>query len=71
MLSVKEPCSKVKVQVSSYPEILGVKIKAWTDRQGFGRLELPEFVDSPHMKVARSALRTGRVYFSVLISVRG
>jgi hypothetical protein len=55
VLSVKEPSSKVKVQVTSYPEILGVKIKVWTDRQGFGRLELPEFVDSQHMKVARSA----------------
>jgi hypothetical protein len=51
-----------------------VKVKLSRYRPG-GVLEVPEFLDNRHMKVARfSALRTGRLYpqkgFLILISVR-
>jgi len=45
--------------------------------EGFGRWRLPEFLDSPHIKVVSLlSLRTGRLYppqeiFLVLIAVRG
>jgi len=36
-----------------------------------GVLRLPEFLDNRYLKVAMSALRPGRLYALVLISVRG
>jgi hypothetical protein len=57
----------------------GIPLQAWTFRKGSGRLRLPEFLDSWHMKVERlSALHTDHIYSPprtqeiplVLISVR-
>jgi len=35
-----------------------IPVQAWTFPEGFRRLGLPEFLDSQHMKVLRSALCT-------------
>ena len=37
-------------------------VEDWKNIYGYMRLRLPLFLDNRHMKVARSALRTGRLY---------
>jgi hypothetical protein len=39
-----------------------IPLQAWTGPWGSSRLKFPEFLDNKHMKVVRSALRTGRLY---------
>jgi hypothetical protein len=39
-----------------------IPIQAWTGHFGSRKLRLPEFLDNRHMKAARLALRTGRLY---------
>ena len=52
-----------------------IPVQAWTGRKDSRRLRFPGDTDSWNMKVARSALRTGRFYRQenslVLISVTG
>ena len=41
----------------------GITVQPWTGPEGSGRLMLPEFLDSQHLKVVRlSAPRAGRLY---------
>jgi hypothetical protein len=50
-----------------------ISVQAWKGPQGSRSLRLPRFLDSWHMKVVKSALRTGHLYPEislVLIPVR-
>ena len=46
-----------------------IPLQAWTGPEVSRRLRLPDFQDNRHMKVVRSALRTGRIYLQEIFMI--